>query len=58
MYHCTNGLIPQNTVTAMCEGNGRWHPNPASHTCLKSNSNTTLNNDTIGMQTLLTIINF
>lgn len=43
-YRCINGFIPEDIITAVCEADGTWHPNPALHSCIKSKSNTTLSN--------------
>ena len=50
-YHCTNGFIPEDTITATCETNGTWHPNPAFHDCVRSKSNTTLSNSNDSIET-------
>ena len=32
-YHCDDGLIPNNTITAICQSDGQWNPSPDRHTC-------------------------
>ena len=32
-YHCNEGLSPSGQLTAVCQSNGRWRPNPAETTC-------------------------
>ena len=38
MYHCRSGLVPYDTISAICHANGSWSPNPATHRCLVSNT--------------------
>ena len=32
-YHCDDGLIPNNTITATCQNDGQWSPDPSRHVC-------------------------
>ena len=33
MYQCKSGFQPQETITAVCESNAQWSPDPALHNC-------------------------
>ena len=32
-YQCNEGLCPSGLLTAVCQPDGRWRPNPADTTC-------------------------
>ena len=33
-FECGDGLLPQGMVTAMCQPDGTWKPDPLNHLCL------------------------
>ena len=32
-FRCNPGFVPAENMTAVCEGNGRWNPDPAIAEC-------------------------
>ena len=42
-YQCEEGLVPKESVEAMCGDDGRWSPDPTQHMCseIETTTNTT-----------------
>ena len=37
-YQCDDGLTPEGTMTAVCEEDGEWRPNPGDVECRKNDT--------------------